>query len=212
MAETFARVYGRYCEEREHDDATRVGHRRYMVTVELSGAFADPVVYANPQVMQVVRDSLGASAIIETFGVVVSLPGAEAQHRHRDGSPLFDSLLIGMLPAHALTAVFPLLEMNAMHGTTALWSGSHRYPEQVDEASRIEPTVPVGGCVIWDYRLLHGGTPNLSTHVRPILYCTYARDWWHDASNSPAAFSLPSGSAPRSHSVCPMSTGICSPA
>ena len=46
-----------------------------------------------------------------------------------------------------------------------------------------EPRVREGSCAIWDYRLLHGGTPNQSVTPRPLLYMTYCRAWFWDHKN-----------------------------
>ena len=58
----------------------------------------------------------------------IPLVGGSAWLRwHRDGTELFaPSGLDLLLPAVAITVGIPLLEMNQIHGTTALWPGSHR--------------------------------------------------------------------------------------
>ncbi len=45
------------------------------------------------------------------------------------------------------------------------------------------PVVPAGGCLLMDYRLLHGGTANCSDTVRPLLYVIYHRPWFRDYVN-----------------------------
>src|SRR5262249_2871394 len=56
-----------------------------------------------------------------------SLPSALAQHRHSEGGDLFPLAGIDkLLPAAAITVGIPLLEMNEVHGTTAVWLGTHR--------------------------------------------------------------------------------------
>jgi hypothetical protein len=161
----------------------QVGDRRFMVPVELSGLFADPSIYANSRVMAIAEAALGGDFILESFGVVVSLPGAAAQHSHRDGTALFSGPMAGLIPAYALTVALPLIEMNEVHGTTALWPGSHRYRAETAEANPVKPNVRAGSCAIWDYRLLHGGTPNVSNAVRPLVYGTYSMPWWRDSDN-----------------------------
>ena len=46
-----------------------------------------------------------------------------------------------------------------------------------------DPIVPLGSCLLMDYRLLHGGMANRSSQVRPILYNVYCRPWFHDDLN-----------------------------
>jgi ectoine hydroxylase-related dioxygenase (phytanoyl-CoA dioxygenase family) len=175
--------YARYIADREFDDTLEVGGRRHMITVDLAGRFADPLVYANPVVVAVARQALDVDAILESFGAIVSLPGSEQQHIHRDGRLLFDSAISPLLPAHALTFALPLVDMNDRYGTTAIWPGSHRWKERDETVAPEAPQVAVGSCILWDFRLMHGGTPNVSDRHRPIVYATYARRWYQDPGN-----------------------------
>jgi len=192
LCDDFSDRYGKYLnEDLKTTDAqdsgsrlvSRVGDRRYMITTELSGAFGDPSVYANPTIMAVVEEALGADFILENFGVVTSLPGAEPQSRHRDGPMLFDTGISAILPAHAFTVVIPLVEMNAESGSTTVWPGTHRSMVWEEGAKSVSPLVREGACIIWDYRLFHAGAANRSRSVRPIVYLTYARRWFQDPGN-----------------------------
>ena len=92
--------------------------------------------------------------------------------------------LSAMLPAYALTAGLPLIEMNDLHGTTAIRPGSHRRPAGTAGGDEeIRPVVPPGSCMMWDFRTRHRGTPNASAVPRPMLYCTYSRPWFRDPVN-----------------------------
>jgi ectoine hydroxylase-related dioxygenase (phytanoyl-CoA dioxygenase family) len=73
--------------------------------------------------------------------------------------------------------------MNDLHGTTALWPGSHRGTKEEPNGASVEPRVPEGSCLLWDYRLWHGGTANRSSAPRPLLYATYCRSWFVDHHN-----------------------------
>ena len=179
----FDEQYPQYLRDAETADSIEVGKRRYMVPIALSGAFADPQVFANPWVVALIREVLGRDAILEAFGAVVSLAGSQAQHVHTDGPPLFSAEISSVLPAHALTFALPLIEMNELHGTTAMWPGSHRSRVHKDGVPPMLPTIPVGSCLIWDFRLYHSGTENRSTRHRPMLYATYARRWYQDPVN-----------------------------
>lgn len=165
------------------DDTLEIGDRRLLFPLPLAGGFADPLVYAHPVLVALARLALADDAIIEAYGAVVSLPGAERQHVHRDGPALFDSAISPLLPAYALTVALPLVEMNDTHGTTTLWPGSHRWPKADESAPCVSPVVPVGSCALWDFRLYHCGTPNKSTRPRPFVTATYARRWYQDPVN-----------------------------
>jgi len=179
----FQARYDRYLEDREYEETMEVGKKRFLVPVEFSGGFADPLVYGNPFVVALVREVLDVDAVLDNFGAVVSLSGSERQHSHRDASLLFDAAISALLPAHAMTVVLPLIDMNAVHGTTAVWPGSHRWTGPRDEAPTIAPDIPAGSAFMWDYRTFHYGTPNVSAEPRPMIYGTYARCWYRDAAN-----------------------------
>jgi len=164
-------------------EATEVGSGRYLITVPLSGVFADIRAYANPAVMEVMAIALDQDFVLDSFGVVLSLSGAETQHLHRDGSYLFGAGIAPILPVHAITVGIPLIDMNAARGTTELFPGSHRYVNLKDSDVSVAPEVPAGSCVMWDFRLLHRGTENRSADWRPLLYMTYSKPWWRDSKN-----------------------------
>jgi hypothetical protein len=180
---TYTDRYRSYLDERAvPEDAMRVGDGRLQVPVELSGTFADPSLYANPFVLSVVRDTLGADAVLNSFGSVVALPGAAGQAIHRDHPDLFEDG--PLFPPFAVTAIIPLVEMNEEHGTTRLWATSHLDRRMAVAAGGAEtPTVPVGSCLLMDYRLVHAGTANRSSRPRPILYTVYSRPWFVDRAN-----------------------------
>lgn len=172
--------YSGYLRDVEQPDSLKVGGRRFRIPIELMGGFADPDIYGNPTVVAVMRALMGDDAILEAFGAVVSLAGAKAQHVHRDGPFLFEASISPLLPCHAVTFALPLVDMNDEHGTTGLWPGSHRTREQPAGAPPLIPPIPIGSCVLWDFRLFHCGMPNRSSRHRPIIYGTYARSWYRD--------------------------------
>lgn len=174
--------HARYHQDWELDGTAKVGNRRYLVPLDLSGEFGNPSVFANPIVMALVREALQPEAVLEAFGVIVSLPGSKAQHLHSDSPPLFDHRISPLLPAYALNFGLPLVEMNATYGTTELFPGSHRRPPS-DDAVAEAPTIPAGSCILWDFRLFHRGTPNSSGIIRPLIYAAYARPWYRDPVN-----------------------------
>ena len=179
----FQARYDKYLEDREHAETMEVGKKRFLVPVEFSGGFADPLIYGNPFVVALVREVLDVDAVLDNFGAVVSLSGSEKQHNHRDATLLFDAGISAILPAHAMTVALPLIDMNDQHGTTAIWPGSHRWPMFKEGLPLLSPEIPAGSAFMWDYRLFHHGTPNVSAEHRPMLYGTYARSWYRDAAN-----------------------------
>lgn len=174
--------YREQIQDKETADSLEVGGRRFMIPLHFSGGLGAEQVFANPYVIALVRMVLDEDAIIDAFGAILSLSGAEKQHIHHDGPILFNSEISRLLPAYALTFALPLVEMNDMSGTTALWPGSHRRGDH-EGAEPDQPTIPLGSAVMWDYRTYHSGMANRSDQVRPMVYATYARRWYQDPVN-----------------------------
>lgn len=171
------------CRHEATDASLEVGDRRFMIPLPLADEFSEPLIYANPYVVALIRRLLAEDAVLEAFGAIVALAGAGSQDAHRDGPALFPSVISAFLPAHALTVAIPLVDMNELNGTTEIWPGSHRWKELDDKISPQQPTIPRGSCFMWDFRLFHRGTANRSTLPRPIIYATYAHSWYRDPIN-----------------------------
>ena len=181
--QTFVERYSRFLEDEEQPDALVVGTRRRMVTLRIEPPFDDAQFLANPRLLPIFKALLGEDCVLGSFGVVCSLPGAEKQHVHRDGILFPDAPIDGLVPVFAITMAMPLLEMNEVNGTTALFPASHLRTAQEPTGPTHEPHVREGGCVLWDYRLAHAGTPNRGSLPRPLLYATYCRPWFLDYVN-----------------------------
>src|SRR5215467_4650300 len=123
----FLESYCRYLDGSEHEDALMVGGRRLTITIDLEPPFDNPQLFANPYLLPILSAVLDDDFVIGAYGVVCSLPSSPAQHRHCDGGDLFPhSGIDRVLPTAAITVGIPLIEMNEVHGTTALWLGTHR--------------------------------------------------------------------------------------
>jgi ectoine hydroxylase-related dioxygenase (phytanoyl-CoA dioxygenase family) len=191
VRENFLQRYDGYLNGGSNHDAALVGDRRLMITVDLEPPFDRRELVANSWLCPVLTAAFEGDFVLDAYGVVCSLPGAPRQHVHQDGGDIFPQAALNrLLPMVAVTVAIPLIEMNAMHGTTALWLGSHR--DEVRSAWALEPSsaelgeeppVREGSCVLWDYRLRHAGTANLSAVPRPLLYMTYCRPWFMDHKN-----------------------------
>jgi hypothetical protein len=175
-----------------HDRASVlvVGDKRLMIPVEVKGAFNQTELYANPNVSAVMKEMLGKDYRLGGFGVVAALPGADAQHIHRDHPALFGSPIDDFLPSFAVTMIVPLIDLDATTGATRVWEESHlaRYDVAnadipLEKRPFEDPHARAGDCLLMDYRLRHAGLENRSTCVRPILYITYFRPWFRDYVN-----------------------------
>ena len=163
----------------------KVGDKRYMTTVEIRGSFNDPRVYANPLFLELLKELLGKSCIINGFGGVIAFPGSQNQHLHLDHPRLFAVEEINAaLPPYAITVMIPLVALNETTGTTRVWEGSHTAHDDTGMllgSSLVE--CEEGACFLMDYRLWHGGTANVGTVPRPLLYSLYSRPWFKDSAN-----------------------------
>jgi hypothetical protein len=166
-------------------DTIPIADGRYMTAVAIADEFNDPRLYANACVLAVVRAVLGRTARLASFGSVTAMPFAQAQPLHRDHPPLFpESALSSLLPCHALTVIFPLVDVAAASGSTAVWLGTHRDAADVDdlrEDAAFVPSAAPGSVYMMDYRLAHRGLANPLDRVRPIMTLVYARPWFSDS-------------------------------
>ena len=182
--EAFFEKYHRYLDGQEHHDALQVGDGRIMITIDLEAPFEARELVANPWLLPLLNAAFDGDFVLGAFGVVCSLPGAGPQRIHQDGGDIFPQAALNrLLPTVAVTVAVPLIEMNEIHGTTALWPGSHHNDTLGSAGTGQEPVVREGSCVFWDYRLRHGGTPNRSQISRPLLTMTYCRAWFVDPKN-----------------------------
>ena len=171
-----------------------VGDQRFMITIDVKGAFNDPDLYASPLLLPILQRLLSQQCRIASFGSVVAYPGAEDQAIHLDHPPLFPSAdVCDALPAHAITVVVPLVDVDLEVGTTAIWEGTHRSENRIelvqtlmdkpDYSAAVYPTPRMGDVYMMDYRIIHGGRANQSQINRPILYLVFARPWFRDGFN-----------------------------
>jgi len=83
------------------------------------------------------------------------------------------------------TAAF---DAGASNGPTEFFVGSHRKECKYDPAGKASARfdgLAAGSAIIFDYRILHRGLANRSAARRPLLYFTYGRAWFRDATNYP---------------------------
>ena len=146
--------------------------------------------------MPTVKRTLGVACALLKTGVVYALPGAALQSIHADGKHLYDGdgdvADDAHLPAHCVTVFVPLLDLSPELGPTEYFPGTHRRDgdraryERAHagrEAGVAFAGAKAGDAILFDYRVLHRGLANTSTEARPLLYFTYGRPWFTDATN-----------------------------
>jgi ectoine hydroxylase-related dioxygenase (phytanoyl-CoA dioxygenase family) len=167
----------------------KVGDGRFEIAMRMTGPFGQPMLFANPLLINFLAPLLGNDLMrLGSVTAVASFPGAEMQHIHRDHQQLFHEFAqIGpALPMYAVNVSIPMIDIDAQTGPTAIWPGSHRWTEKQEASPHLGmASVPFqrGDAVLMDYRTMHTGLPNNSQTVRPILYLVYTREWFFDDNN-----------------------------
>jgi len=182
-----------------------VDARRFSVALRIAGALADPAVLADPALVEIGRSLLGDDLVMDSFGLLLSLPGAPDQRTHYDALLFPETTLDRLLPVTTIAVAVPLVTLDEMTGSTAFWRGSHRRPS-VDGAPDFAPTVPVGSVLLWDYRIFHHGLANRSDAVRPVLFSALSRPWWHEAPATDTGGYAKLSVARSAHEAMPSST------
>jgi ectoine hydroxylase-related dioxygenase (phytanoyl-CoA dioxygenase family) len=161
---------------------------RFEITLKMTGPFGNPALFANPIVLSILKMSLSDQLQLSSLTSVVSFPGAAFQRIHRDypliyGSNLLHTVNPNDLPSYAIGVTIPLVDVDLRMGPTEVWLGSHLWPGDYLPPSRhgaVKSNLEMGDCMMSDFRLVHAGGPNSSSHVRPMIVALYARPWFHD--------------------------------
>ncbi len=159
--------------------------------------FSNDEVIANKVILPIIHSLLGKSARLVYTGLILSFPNSANQPWHQDGTALFDEddgFTSNMhLPPYALNVFVPLDDVDEKIGPTEFILGSHygnvakkiiQEPPNNQDVSAIGPLLNIGDVLIYDYRVCHRGTSNLSLEkTRPMIYLMYARPWFYEHLN-----------------------------
>jgi tetratricopeptide (TPR) repeat protein len=181
VRETFLQRY----EDWKADDMGRpnsVGNKRFTVPLRMTAPFTDLSLFANRTLLDMIEQQMGEPPIICAYGGVITYPGANSQHVHREHPLLFnDDRYNAHLPMYAANLLIPLTDMDEQLGGTQVWEGTHRYgaedkwkgPSKVIYARK-------GDAIALDYRTYHGGMQCLAGDLRPLLFISYSLPWFRD--------------------------------
>lgn len=161
---------------------------RFTVPLHVRGSLAERAIFCPPAVAGILRQTLGAAFVIDSFGLLVSLPGAEDQQRHFDALLFPETPLDRVLPPVTIALSVPLVRMDEVSGTTGFWSRSHLDPKRGEGEQDMAPIVPVGSALLWDFRVHHRGLANRSATPRPAVFTVFCRDWWAEVAPLGARF------------------------
>ena len=181
LADALAQIEVDYPSYADTDPARNFGFYpgRHTTPLVIAGALANREVFLPRSVVQLARKLLGKGPELDSFGLLVSLPGAEDQTPHPDALLFSDQGTDCLLPPFAFALVMPLVAMDRVSGSTAFWRGSHRKPQVTGEPD-FAPEIQPGSALLWDFRVVHRGLANRSAAPRPVLFSVLCREWWRE--------------------------------
>lgn len=168
---------------RTEADAANRGAQRYYVTLPFREPFADPRIYADPDLLHLSRLLVGPDLLMCQLATDTPLLGSEVQDVHRDALPLFPELGTET-PPYQLAMNFPLVDVTRENGPTEIAAGTQAAPKEAGlqrlargEVKLVPVEMRVGDVMLRDVRGLHRGTPNTTSEPRPMVVIGYSRAW-----------------------------------
>jgi hypothetical protein len=159
------------------------GPARFYVTLPFRAPFADPRIYADPDVVRICRLLVGADMTMCQLASDTPLLGSDYQEIHRDTPALFPESGLET-PPFQLAVNFSLVDVTLANGPLEIAPGTHEQSKEsgLQRIARGEVTLaPVqmqaGDVLIRDVRGLHRGTPNATDNARPMIVIGYSRRW-----------------------------------
>jgi ectoine hydroxylase-related dioxygenase (phytanoyl-CoA dioxygenase family) len=154
-----------------------------------------PAFFFDPEILTIVRASLGPRIVADQWGCDVPLPGSEHQRAHVDYQrPLFEEAPDLSLPPYMLVVSFGLRTIAAAHGPIEIAPATHALPREQAMRSVESGEIPlrpvpleIGDVLIRHPWAAHRGAPNLTDQPRALLTIRYVRRWYADSSREVSA-------------------------
>ena len=143
-----------------------------------------------PTILPILDQIWGSSDYIcSGAGGDYSTPGTKIQHLHSDIRDVFNDSLgqvtIRDVPSPYIVVNYLMVEFKEINGGTRFVPGTHRsrhsIPTLEEEPERMKHSIicaPAGTAIIRDVRCWHGGTPNNSDEIRPMIGVGYLAPWF----------------------------------
>lgn len=185
--------------ERQGDDPNR-GPNRYAIIIPLERPFVDPDIFEHPTLVKLFENVLGEDYVCQNFNSNVPFPGSVYQKWHRDVELIFPGL---MTPTISVAIRIPLVDTTEENGSIEVLPSSHYIadeevcykeiegrkgkwfdqvlgegPNRIGRYYPIRLNVKRGTIWLYDPRLFHRGTPNVSDHPRDELSIGFSRPWF----------------------------------
>lgn len=159
------------------------GTQRFYVTLPWREPFADPRIYADPDIVAICRLLVGTDMAMCQLASDTPLLGSRMQDVHRDALPLFPELG-SETPPYQLAVNFPLVDVTRANGPTEIAPGTQNASKEAGlarlqrgEVALEAALMRAGDVMIRDVRGLHRGTPNTTPEPRPMVVIGYSRAW-----------------------------------
>ena len=184
LIERWAEAFGELFERRQRipGGLAERGPGRYYTTLPWVAPFADPAVFAHPDVIAIVDRILQSDFAMVQLAADTPVLGSERQELHRDHLPLFDEGFF--TPIHGLAVNIPLVDVTEENGPFAMARGTHALPRMEADLLVEEGHIPVetfpmaaGDVMIRSPFALHCGTPNRTPQPRPMVVVGFVRKW-----------------------------------
>lgn len=172
------------------------GPGRYYTTVPFKQPFANPTIFADQFLAEVLQGIVGKDFVMCQLACDTPVSGSEYQPIHRDTEGLFfeeespsssSSSTTSYIetPAYQLAVNFPLCDIQSDDiGPLEISKGTHLLTSH-DQKRLIESQsvqlealyMHKGDMLIRDVRCLHRGTPNTTQQPRVMVVIGYSRKW-----------------------------------
>jgi ectoine hydroxylase-related dioxygenase (phytanoyl-CoA dioxygenase family) len=170
---------------READSPSR-GAQRFYVTLPFQGLWADPEIYADPDLLAVVERVAGPQPVLCQLASDTPLKGSDYQAWHADTPPLFPEWKNNDTPSFQLAVNFALCDVGEDNGPFETTYGTHRMNKEEAMAGIASGSIAahrlpmaMGDVMIRDVRAVHRGTPNTTDRPRPMVVLGYSRRWYY---------------------------------
>ncbi len=192
----------------EQGENSPAGAKRYNVRVPFERPFVDPDIFEHPALVEFIERALCSDYLWSEFDANIPMPGCtEYQVWHHDAYLPFPGV---MTPAFTIGAKFPLVDTSEENGSIEIipatqyvadkdlirWPGADSMDRLFGKGSErrgryksIRLNLKKGSLWVHDSRVIHRGTPNLSTDPRDELCMAICRPWffsnWHHEHTEP---------------------------
>jgi ectoine hydroxylase-related dioxygenase (phytanoyl-CoA dioxygenase family) len=187
--------------ERQGDDPNR-GLKRYAILIPFEHPFLDPEIFEHPTLVKLFENVLGEDYVCQSYNSNTPFPGSVYQRWHRDVELIFPGL---MTPTISVAIRIPLVDTTEENGSIEVLPSSHYIadeevcykeidgrrgkwfdhvlgegPNRIGGYYPIRLNVKRGTIWLYDPRLFHRGTPNVSDHSRDELSMGFSRPWFYN--------------------------------